>query len=98
MSIRKKVSSFLLLRKNKVDCEKKIKDKGNNNTFDQKKDVESGPTPVDLRKKTLVSFVTPVLYDTPIWGKNFGDCIKQPQKLARPGDIVTAVFVSILIN
>lgn len=59
-----------------------------------KKDVESGPTPVDLRKKTLVSFVTPVLYDTPIWGKNFGDCIKQPQKLARPGDIVTAVFVS----
>ncbi|PBC34777.1 Neutral ceramidase [Apis cerana cerana] len=94
VSIRKKVSPFLLLRKNKVDCEKKIKDKGNNNTFDQKKDVESGPTPVDLRKKTLVSFVTPVLYDTPIWGKNFGDCIKQPQKLARPGDIVTAVFVS----
>lgn len=60
--------------------------------------MEPGPEPVDLRKKTLVSFVTPVLYDTPIWGKNFGDCVKQPQKLAKPGDIVTAVFVSIYFD
>ncbi|XP_017756757.1 PREDICTED: neutral ceramidase isoform X2 [Eufriesea mexicana] len=59
-----------------------------------KKDIEPGPTPPDLRRENLLSFVTPVLYDTPKWNKNFGDCIKQPQKYARPGDIVTAVFVS----
>ncbi|CAL7938819.1 unnamed protein product [Xylocopa violacea] len=59
-----------------------------------KKDVEPGPTPPDLRKNTLLSFVTPVLYDTPKWGRNFGDCIKQPRKIATPGDIVTAVFIS----
>ncbi|XP_029047034.2 neutral ceramidase isoform X1 [Osmia bicornis bicornis] len=59
-----------------------------------KKNVEHGPTPPDLRKKNLLSFVTPVLYDTPKWGRNFGDCIKQPQKMVLPGDVVTAVFVS----
>ena len=60
----------------------------------QKKNVLPGPSPSDLRKKSLLTFVTPVLYDTPKWGRNFGDCIKQPQKVASPGDIVTAVFVS----
>lgn len=64
--------------------------------WSQKKDVDPGPTPLDLRKKNLLTFVTPVLFDTPKWGKNFGDCIKQPPKLAKPGDIVSAVFVSIL--
>ncbi|XP_034181151.2 neutral ceramidase isoform X2 [Osmia lignaria lignaria] len=59
-----------------------------------KKNVEHGPTPPDLRKKNLLSFVTPVLYDTPKWGQHFGDCIKQPQKMVLPGDVVTAVFVS----
>ncbi|XP_043588615.1 neutral ceramidase [Bombus pyrosoma] len=59
-----------------------------------KKDVDPGPTPLDLRKKNLLTFVTPVLFDTPKWGKNFGDCIKQPPKLAKPGDIVSAVFVA----
>ncbi|XP_076761609.1 neutral ceramidase [Xylocopa sonorina] len=59
-----------------------------------RKDIESGPTPPDLRKNTLLSFVTPVIYDTPKWGRNFGDCIKQPRKIATPGDIVTAIFIS----
>lgn len=59
-----------------------------------KKNVEPGPSPPDLGKKNLLTFVTPVLYDTPKWGRNFGDCIKQPQKLAKPGDTVTAVFIS----
>ncbi|XP_053985097.1 neutral ceramidase [Hylaeus volcanicus] len=56
--------------------------------------VDPGPAPPHLRKKNLLTFVTPVLYDTPKWGQNFGDCIKQPQRLASPGDIVTAVFIS----
>ncbi|KAK9294787.1 hypothetical protein QLX08_010723 [Tetragonisca angustula] len=59
-----------------------------------KKDVDPGPTPPDLRKKNLLTFVTPVLYDTPKWGRNFGDCIRQPQKFATSGDIVSAVFIS----
>ncbi|XP_076681522.1 neutral ceramidase [Andrena cerasifolii] len=59
-----------------------------------KKNVPPGPSPPDLRKKNLLTFVPPVLYDTPKWGQNFGDCIKQPQKVASPGDIVTAVFIS----
>ena len=59
-----------------------------------KKNVPPGPSPPDLRKKSLLTFVPPVLYDTPKWGKNFGDCVKQPQKVASPGDIVTAVFIS----
>ncbi|CAK9823728.1 Neutral ceramidase [Anthophora retusa] len=59
-----------------------------------KKDVEPGPPPTDLRKNTLLTFVTPVLYDTPKWGRNFGDCIQQPQKIAAPGDVVTAVFIA----
>ncbi|XP_043250741.1 neutral ceramidase [Colletes gigas] len=59
-----------------------------------KSHVDPGPTPPDLREKNLLTFVPPVLYDTPKWGRNFGDCIKQPQKLAAPGDIVTAIFIS----
>lgn len=59
-----------------------------------KKQLLPGPMPPDLTKKSLLSFVPPVLYDTPKWGRNFGDCVKQPQKVASPGDIVTAVFIS----
>ncbi|XP_017893250.1 neutral ceramidase isoform X2 [Ceratina calcarata] len=59
-----------------------------------KKKVDPGPTPADLTENTLLSFVTPVLYDTPKWGRNFGDCIIQPRKIVEPGDIVTAEFIS----
>ncbi|XP_031838351.1 neutral ceramidase [Nomia melanderi] len=59
-----------------------------------KRNVDPGPPPANFSNKNLLTFVTPVLFDTPKWGRNFGDCIKQPQKLARPGDTVTAVFIS----
>lgn len=59
-----------------------------------KKHVLPGPTPPDLRKKNLLTLVPPVLYDTPKWGRNFGDCIKQPPKDAYPGDVITTVFIS----
>jgi neutral ceramidase len=56
--------------------------------------VEPGPTPPDLSKVKLISLVPPVIYDTAKWGKEFGDCVKQPPRIARPGDIVTARFIS----
>lgn len=59
-----------------------------------KKDVDPGPLPPDLRQRNLLSFVTPVLYDTPKWGMHFGDCIVQPRGIVEPGDTVTAEFIS----
>ena len=56
--------------------------------------VEPGPTPVDLSNNKLISLVPPVLYDSPKWGKEFGECIKQPMANYRPGDVVIARFVS----
>ncbi|KAJ8676464.1 hypothetical protein QAD02_012251 [Eretmocerus hayati] len=56
--------------------------------------VEPGPTPPNLSEKKLISLVTPVLYDSPKWGKEFGDCVKQPPRIARPGDIISARFIS----
>jgi neutral ceramidase len=55
--------------------------------------LDGGPTPPDLSSQTL-SFVTPVIYDTPILGHNFGDCIEQPAKTVEIGETVTAKFVS----
>lgn len=58
------------------------------------KPVEPGPTPPDLSKEKLISLVPPVLYDSPKWGKEFGDCVKQPARTARPGDTVTVRFIA----
>ncbi|XP_066591652.1 neutral ceramidase [Prorops nasuta] len=58
------------------------------------KNLEPGPTPPDLASKSLISLVTPVLYDTPKWGTNFGDCVQQPSSDALPGDTVKASFVA----
>lgn len=55
--------------------------------------LDPGPTPPDL-SHDLVSFVTPVIYDTPTWNHKFGDCIKQPADVAETGDSVTARFVA----
>lgn len=55
--------------------------------------VDRGPSPPDL-SHDLVSFVTPVIYDTPTWNHKFGDCIKQPADVAKIGETVTARFVS----
>ncbi|XP_014217171.1 neutral ceramidase isoform X2 [Copidosoma floridanum] len=56
--------------------------------------VESGPTPVDLSKEQLISLVAPVLFDSPKWGKEFGDCVKQPRRTYGPGGVVTVRFIS----
>lgn len=59
-----------------------------------KKAIPPGPSPPDLLKSNLISLVPPVLYDTPKWRRNFGDVVQQPQKVASPGDTVTAIFVA----
>lgn len=60
----------------------------------QQKPLPPGPSPPDLLQKNLITLVPPVLYDTPKWGRNFGDCIQQPPKAASPGDTIAATFVS----
>jgi len=61
----------------------------------QKKSIPSGPPASKLLQSNLITLVPPVLYDTPKWGRNFGDVIQQPSKVASPGDTVKAIFVSI---
>jgi neutral ceramidase len=55
--------------------------------------LDRGPTPPDL-SNDLISFVTPVILDTPTWNHIFGDCIKQPADVVEIGETVTAKFVS----
>lgn len=55
--------------------------------------LDPGPNPPDL-SDDLVSFVTPVIFDMPIWNRKFGDCIQQPVSMAEPGITVTAKFVA----
>ncbi|XP_068632351.1 neutral ceramidase [Battus philenor] len=54
---------------------------------------EPGPNPPDFSDQ-LITLVPPVLWDAAPWGKEFGDCVKQPQKAYSHGDIVAATFVS----
>jgi hypothetical protein len=56
--------------------------------------LDPGPNPPDL-SGDLVSFVTPVVFDTPKWNHKFGDCILQPVDVAEPGVTVRAKFVSL---
>ncbi|XP_063992674.1 neutral ceramidase [Diachasmimorpha longicaudata] len=56
--------------------------------------LEPGPSPPDMTTKNLISLQTPVIYDTPRWGHDFGDCLKQPEEIVRPGQTVSAIFVS----
>lgn len=60
----------------------------------QDKKLEPGPSPREI--KNVLSFVPPVIFDVPGWRRSFGDCVGQPAKIARPGNIVTATFVSTL--
>ncbi|XP_011170954.2 neutral ceramidase [Solenopsis invicta] len=60
----------------------------------QSKPVPPGPPAPKLLESNLISLVSPVLYDFPSWGHNFGDVIQQPPKYASPGDTVTAIFVA----
>lgn len=59
-----------------------------------KRRVLPGPQPPELLRTSLISLVPPVLYDTPKWGRNFGDVVQQPPKVASPGDTVKATFVA----
>lgn len=60
----------------------------------KKKSIPSGPPASKLLHSNLITLVPPVLYDTPKWGRNFGDVIQQPSKVASPGDTVKAIFVA----
>ncbi|KPI92967.1 Neutral ceramidase [Papilio xuthus] len=55
--------------------------------------VDPGPQPPDFSDQ-LITLVPPVLWDAAPWGKEFGDCLVQPQKQYSHGDTVTATFVS----
>lgn len=60
----------------------------------QNKSVPPGPPAPELLQSNLITLVPPVLYDTPLWRRNFGDVIQQPAKVASPGDTITAIFVA----
>jgi len=42
----------------------------------------------------VISLIPAVIFDTAKWGYHFGNVTKQPPANARPGEIVTATFVS----
>lgn len=63
----------------------------------QKREVKPGPNPPNLSLKKMISFLTPVLFDTAKWRQHFGDCVEQPESIVYPGDIVTVSFVSIAL-
>ncbi|PSN40922.1 Neutral ceramidase [Blattella germanica] len=54
--------------------------------------LDPGPTPPDLTDD-LVTFVTPVVFDTPKWDHKFGDCLQQPPEVVHTGDTVSVKFV-----
>ncbi|CAH0581612.1 unnamed protein product [Chrysodeixis includens] len=56
-------------------------------------DVEAGPEPADHRDSTL-SLITPVVFDVAPIGRNFGDCLQQPEARVKRGDLVRATFVA----
>ncbi|XP_018311164.1 neutral ceramidase isoform X2 [Mycetomoellerius zeteki] len=58
------------------------------------KPVSPGPSAPELLQSNLIILVPPVLYDTPRWGRNFGDVIQQPQRVALPGDTIIVIFVA----
>lgn len=57
------------------------------------KSLEPGPDPPDFSEQ-LITLVPPVLWDAAPWGKEFGDCVVQPQGRYSYGDTVVASFVS----
>ncbi|XP_032681175.1 neutral ceramidase [Odontomachus brunneus] len=60
----------------------------------QRKELLPGPQPPELLHSNLISLVPPVLYDTPKWGRNFGDIIQQSRQVVWPGETITATFVA----
>ncbi|XP_068081600.1 neutral ceramidase isoform X2 [Anabrus simplex] len=52
-----------------------------------------GPEPPELMND-LISLLTPVVFDSPKWGHEFGDVLEEPEPIVREGDTVRARFVS----
>lgn len=61
---------------------------------DKESVIQPGPTPPDFLNQ-LITLIPPVMYDSPTWDHNFGDCILQPPASVKIGGIVTVKFVSI---
>ncbi|XP_050531890.1 neutral ceramidase-like isoform X2 [Daktulosphaira vitifoliae] len=55
--------------------------------------LKRGPEAPNFTSETI-TLLTPILYDTPLSGYNFGDCILQPPYIAFLGDTVIAKFVA----
>lgn len=58
---------------------------------------DPGPDPPESFSD-VVSLLPPVIWDMAGWGKKFGEVISEPREEARPGETVSAVFVSITID
>lgn len=54
---------------------------------------DPGPTPPEMMND-LITLLPPVLFDSPVWEKSFGDVLDEPEKEYGPGDIVHVSFVS----
>ncbi|XP_049868295.1 neutral ceramidase isoform X1 [Pectinophora gossypiella] len=57
------------------------------------KPVDPGPEPPDFSEQ-LITLIPPVLWDGAPWGKEFGDCVQQPDREYSYGDTVQASFVA----
>lgn len=42
----------------------------------------------------LITLLPPVLFDTAVWEKNYGDVLEEPAPVYGPGDTVYVSFVS----
>ncbi|XP_052124114.1 neutral ceramidase [Frankliniella occidentalis] len=54
---------------------------------------DPGPTPPEMMND-LISLLPPVLFDSAMWEKSFGEVLEQPEDAYGPGDIVHVSFVS----
>ncbi|XP_031338052.1 neutral ceramidase-like [Photinus pyralis] len=63
------------------------------NSLMTRKEYDKGIPPSDISGKVF-SFATPILYDLPLLGYSFGECIKQPSSEVKTKSTVTTTFVS----
>ncbi|XP_018320936.1 neutral ceramidase [Agrilus planipennis] len=55
--------------------------------------IDPGPNPPDFSNK-LISLVPPVIFDCSGFTNRFGECIQQPHKRVKRGEVVKAIFIS----
>ncbi|XP_071438789.1 neutral ceramidase [Hetaerina americana] len=58
------------------------------------KTLDPGPQPPSIDPSTLISFITPVIFDSTRWGTKYGEVLEQPPAVAYPGEVVRVKFVS----